>query len=128
MSARPRPIACLMPGELVDKRLMDAAQQRRITRDGERVEPAFLDGKLRDLACFGFDVQAQHIEIRRYGDRAVRNIERKGGHPDGVAGCERGDAVTRKRPHDEARARSKCLVVASHDVPIVVGDGVDPDR
>ena len=64
------------PGEFLDEGLVYAVKQRCAAGDGERVEVAFLDRQSRDLARLRFDMEAQHVEMRRQGRYAVRNVER----------------------------------------------------
>ena len=114
--------------ELFGKSVPHAFAQGRVIGDGERLAPAFAQREPRDLLCFRFHLQAQHVELGALGRRAVGRIEGERRHSDQIGLCERRDAVARERTDDERRAGQHRLAVRRDDLLSVLGNLIEPHR
>jgi hypothetical protein len=120
--------AATEPRELLDERLVDAFQQRRVAVDRQCDAAAVLPRELRHLPCLRFDLQVERVDFRRDRGAALRDVQCEGWHQHRRALGKRGDASARERANDHPRSRSERLDVGLHGLLGIVARGVDAHR
>ena len=89
--------------------------------------PPFAVGELCGLLRFGFDLQADHVEIRPVRQQTVGRVEQQRRHAD-LTGGDRACRRPHQRAYHQPRAGVNRLLVTGDGLFRVFTDGVDAYR